>query len=212
MIFRSMMDMGYFFRCIAVLLICYCSASTNASTIVIDPGPVGTYLVRSQSNLPDLNGTALEGQLLGLDFVFSGMKYVVTPESGPFPLYFNIDLTFSSTPDPLWPDLDMHSSSITDETGAVHNGSLTSSSSWDNVSSNYSLGSVTFSEIQFSFYLPNAPGVTIEQLGWEIFMPPVGHGGFVVGELAAVPIPAAAWLFGSALLTLAGIKRRKAAA
>jgi len=37
-------------------------------------------------------------------------------------------------------------------------------------------------------------------------------GGVGAWEVAAVPIPAAAWLFGSALLTLAGIKRRKAAA
>lgn len=29
------------------------------------------------------------------------------------------------------------------------------------------------------------------------------------GDVSAVPVPAAAWLFGSALLTLAGIKRKK---
>ena len=33
---------------------------------------------------------------------------------------------------------------------------------------------------------------------------------WAVWSVATVPIPAAAWLFGSALLTLAGIKRRKA--
>lgn len=36
------------------------------------------------------------------------------------------------------------------------------------------------------------------------------HG--VIGEVAAVPVPAAAWLFGSAMLGLAGIGRKRAAA
>jgi hypothetical protein len=41
------------------------------------------------------------------------------------------------------------------------------------------------------------------------YTPTVHSGTFAVATLNPVPVPAAAWLFGSALIGLAGIKRKK---
>jgi len=73
----------------------------------------------------------------------------------------------------------------------------------------YNIGQV----IGDSFYAPN--GLEIEALAllWGDDALPddtsYPHKGSAL--VSSVPIPAAAWLFGSALLTLAGLKRRKAA-
>ena len=53
--------------------------AASATTVTIDPGPAGS--TRSDYSLPfgDLDGTALDGQLISLRFVFEHMKHIAVP-------------------------------------------------------------------------------------------------------------------------------------
>ncbi len=58
------------------------------------------------------------------------------------------------------------------------------------------IGALAMSEVAPTVFLSPGDGVNVSDLEWTI-------------TPAAVPVPAAAWLFGSALLGLAGISRKK---
>lgn len=78
------------------------------------------------------------------------------------------------------------------------------------------MGTIDFSTISgfnsitsLSIRLPN-PGVVCNDIPTSYNCPNVGLDQLVFRAPAAVPLPAAAWLFGSALLGLAAVTRRKA--
>jgi hypothetical protein len=48
----------------------------SATTIVVDPGPVGTAQSSYSLSFGDLNDTPLDGRTVSLDFVFDGMKHI----------------------------------------------------------------------------------------------------------------------------------------
>ena len=58
---------------VATLMI---SATAGAATISINPGNVGDTFTQREVAFGDLNGTALGGQQLLLDFVFTDLKYL----------------------------------------------------------------------------------------------------------------------------------------
>jgi hypothetical protein len=57
--------------------------------------------------------------------------------------------------------------------------------------------------VEFGTFLPVDVDLTVE------FVSPSGGTGYIMSDAAAVPVPAAAWLFGSAILGLAGVSRRR---
>ncbi len=62
----------------AVLAMCgvLLAASAGAAVIPINPGNVGDTFIEREVPFADLNGTALNGQELMLDFVFTDLKYL----------------------------------------------------------------------------------------------------------------------------------------
>ena len=55
------------------------------------------------------------------------------------------------------------------------------------------------------FAVNSSSGAQVDPYNYGSFAAMVVHG----GDISAVPVPAAAWLFGSALVCLAGVKRKK---
>jgi hypothetical protein len=60
---------------LAVVMLAF-AGTASAATISIDPGNVGDTFTEREVAFGDLNGTALGGQQLLLDFVFTDLKYL----------------------------------------------------------------------------------------------------------------------------------------
>lgn len=73
----------------------------------------------------------------------------------------------------------------------------------------FSSGPITFNSLQlFTFNLLSANGLKIN-LGPDAFNTGIDNINFTVSQVNAIPVPAAAWLFGSALFGFFGLRKRQ---
>ncbi|MGK0500877.1 MAG: hypothetical protein ACJAYG_002531 [Oceanicoccus sp.] len=102
-------------------------------------------------------------------------------------------------------------SNILADTGAVNIGNLISWNEWTFISDSLAVPvGATSALVEFSQAI-GPIGTSVDGIVFDAGTVIIDDVWLGVVETTAVPVPAAAWLFGSALLGLAGIKRKKTA-
>lgn len=208
----GMHDMNRLAPLLMALMLCFIHEGASATTIMLDPGSVGTAQAEFSLPFSDLNGTGLNGQPISVSLVFDDRKQVQSPPlnntlyQAVLRLHTDAGQSITSAGGTAY---------LTDENDAALFPAADVITNGSDVFFAYFLRTSTENGlmhhgVQFDVSLPDIAGKVVDA-GWlELKLSPFSRDPLLTVSAPSVPEPASVLLSSLALVVLALVMARRA--